>query len=93
MFNKRHTYQYGSDPKHTIKLTPVEAHAVNNIRLFEVVEDAPGEIQAKINVHEIDIDAYNRAADKLNAYIVEHGGSIPCTDTWLEDHDILTRIK
>ena len=84
------TYQYGSDPKHTIELTEAEAHAVNNITILEYDEETG---YAKINVHEIDMDAYNSAAGKLNEYIEAHGGSIPCTDEWLDEHDILTLVK
>ena len=87
--NTEHTYQYGSDPKHTIKLTEAEAHAANNI---VVLKFDPETGHALINSYEIDINAYNRAAKKLNDYIDSNGGSIPCTDEWLEDHDILTLV-
>lgn len=93
MFNRKHTYQYGSDPKHTVRLTAVEAHAVNNLVMINATEVGPGEIYAQVNAHEVDMKAYARAADKLNAYIAANGGGIPCTDEWLEDHDILTLIK
>lgn len=87
--SQTHTYQYGSDPKHQVQLTETEAHAVNNIRILEF--DAKTGY-ALINVDEIDMDAYNRAAGILNDYIQAHGGSIDCTDEWLQDHDILTLV-
>lgn len=90
MFTRKRTYQYGSDPKHTIKLTVVEAHAVNNLRILEFDEKTN---HALINVDEIDMDAYNRAAEKLNRYIAAHGGSIDCTEEYLETHDILELVK
>lgn len=90
MFNHKNTYQYGSDPKHTVKLTAIEAHAINNIRVYNLDVETG---YAQINTDEIDMNAYDRASTKLNAYITNHGGSIPCTDEYLETHDILTRIK
>lgn len=84
------TYQYGSDPAHTIELSEIEAHATNNIRILNY-DEATG--HAEINVDEIDIDAYNSAANKLNAYIEAHGGSIPCTDEYLDNHQILELVK
>lgn len=90
MLTRKRTYQYGSDPKNTIKLTPVEAHAVNNLRIFEFDESTGN---ARVNADEIDMKAYNRAADKLNAYIEAHGGSIDCTDEYLEDHEILELVN
>ncbi len=89
MPNKR-TYQYGSDPKHTIELTEIEAHAVNNLRIYGF-DEATGTVRC--NADEVDIEAYNRAAPKLNGYIQRNGGSIPCTEEYLEDHEILTLVK
>ena len=89
MPNKR-TYQYGSDPKHTIELTEIEAHAVNNLRIYGF-DEATGTVRC--NADEVDIEAYNRAAPKLNEYIKRNGGSIPCTEEYLEDHEILTLVK
>ena len=89
MPNKR-TYQYGSDPKHTIELTEIEAHAVNNLRIYGF-DEATGTVRC--NADEVDIEAYNRAAPKLNEYIKSNGGSIPCTKEYLEDHEILTLVK
>lgn len=90
MFNRKHTYQYGSDPKHTIKLTELEAYATNNLRIYEFDETTG---HARVNSDEVDIKAYNSGAEKLNKYIKRNGGSIPCSDDWLEDHEILTLIK
>ena len=90
MFEHKNTYQYGSDPKHTIKLSAIEAHAVNNVLIYDFDEETG---TARINVDEIDMNAYNRAARKLNTYIQTHGGSISCTEEYLESNDILTRIK
>lgn len=84
------TYQYGSDPMHTVELTEIEAYAVNNLRILEF-DEATG--YAKINVDEIDMDAYNRAANILNEYIATHGGSIDCTDEYLDSHQILEPVK
>ena len=82
-------YQYGSDPKNIVRLTETEAYAVNNIRI-EDFDPATG--YGWVNVDEIDMDAYNIAAEILNEYIAEHGGAIDCTDEWMKDHDILTLI-
>jgi hypothetical protein len=93
MFNRRpkkRTYQYGSDPKHRVKLTEVEAHAINNLRIYEFDEKTG---YARVNSDEVDMEAYNRAAEYLNQYIARNGGSIPCEDAWLENHEILTLIK
>jgi hypothetical protein len=90
MFNRKNTYQYGSDPKHTVRLSTIEAYAINNLRVYNLDVETG---HAQINADEIDMRAYDRAATKLNAYIANHGGSIPCTDEYLEANDILTRIK
>lgn len=90
MFNRKRTYQYGSDPKHTIKLTEIEAHAVNNLRIYEFDETTG---HARVNADEVDMKAYNSAADKLNKYIAANGGTIPCTEEYLETHEILTLVK
>lgn len=90
MTNEKHIYQYGSDPKHTVELTEIEAHAVNNLVIYEL-DTITG--YAKVNADEVDMEAYNRAADYLNQYIADNGGTIPCTDEWLEDHDILTLVS
>lgn len=90
MNSEKHSYQYGSDPKNVVELTEIEAHAVNNLVILEFDAETG---HALINVDEVDMEAYNRAADYLNQYIADHGGSIECTDEWLEGHDILTLIK
>lgn len=92
MFERKHTYQYGSDPKHTVKLTAVEAHAVNNLRIYDFDEITGF---CRVNSDEVDMKAYDRAATKLNKYIAANGGKIPFTDEWIEEHGdiILTLIK
>lgn len=91
MFERKHTYQYGSDPKHTVKLTAVEAHAVNNLRIYDL-DEATG--ICRVNSDEVDMKAYDRAATKLNEYIAANG-AIPFTDEWIEEHGdaVLTLIK
>lgn len=90
MTNDKHTYQYGSDPKHIVELTEIEAHAINNLVIYEYNESTG---TARVNSDEVDMEAYNRAAEYLNKYIEANGGSIECTDEWLAEHDVLTLIK
>lgn len=84
-----HRYQYGSDPAHIVELTEVEAHAVNNFVIYSIDKETG---YVLVNADEVDMEAYNRAAGKLNEYIAANGGSIPCTDEWLEENDILTLV-
>lgn len=90
MNNDKHTYQYGSDPKHIVELTEIEAHAVNNLVIYEYNEETG---TCRVNSDVVDMEAYGRGAEYLNKYIAENGESIPCTDEWLAEHDVLTLIK
>ena len=81
-----HPYQYGSNPDNVIYLTVEEANVVNN--RSRPYPDCP-----QSNLRRIaDALIYNRTVPKLNEFIADHGGSIECTNTWLNDHDLLTRI-
>lgn len=84
-----HTYQYGSDSAHTVELTELEAFAVNNLRFLGYDEKGFGRLNSDV----VDLDAYDRAAKKLNEYIESVGGSIPCEEGYLETHDVLTLIE
>ena len=40
----------------------------------------------------VTLDDYNSAANILNGYIASQGGTIPCSQEYLDDHPILTEI-
>ena len=81
-------YQYGSDPAHTVWLSEKEAWAVNNLRITDVVGT-----YAKVNLTPEQMKDYDRAAEFLNEYIRLAGGSIPCAEGYLDNHDVLTLVK
>ena len=88
MFRKTEKYQYGSNPKNIVKLTPLEAKAVNTL----VIEEGPYPNTVTTNLNNAEMKAYNKAVKKLNAYIAING---PVDYDWeySEKHDILTKVK
>lgn len=93
-------YQYGSSPENIVALTENQARAVNG---FVFHRDESIEIERKNGkarlVGEIELpddvtmDDYSSAADILNQFIADHGGSIECTEEYLKDHDILIEVN
>ena len=80
-------YFYGEGTDHIVRLRPAEAAAVNKIRLTEV---RPGTFRT--NLTRSEMDAYNSAAAKLNAYLTDHK-DVLATDEWLDANDILRPVK
>ena len=78
-------YQYGSDPKHVVMLTENQARATNEATFYPLT----GMLHLPDGTT---VDDLNSAADILNGYIASQGGSIPCTQEYLNDHPILIEI-
>ena len=90
-------YQYGSDPKHVVLLTENEARATNEGLFYPNGEETRDGKSTLLSgtfrlPDGVTMDDYNSAADKLNAYIKANGGSIPCSQEYLNDHNVLTEI-
>ena len=80
-------YQYGSDPRHRVILTPEEAWVVNNIRLRKV----PGtKNKFLVNLNEYQMGLYARVTEYLNGYLREFG---PINWDPVEQPDVLIPIK
>ena len=90
MFNRTKKYYYGEGTDHIIQLTEAEANAVNKIRIFEVKETPDG-TYIRTNLDEKEMRIYNRAADKLNAYLEDH--TVIATEEFLETNDVLRPVK
>lgn len=74
MFSKTRLYQYGSDPKHVVRLTKLQAKLVNRIVITPV-----GENLFKANTPARKMKFYNEACRILNDYIAKNG-PVPCDD-------------
>ena len=91
-------YQYGSDPKHVVMLTENQARATNEGLFYpNGREERNGNstlISGTFRLPDgVTIDDYNSAANILNGYIASQGGTIPCSQEYLDEHPILTEIK
>lgn len=92
----KNPYQYGESPEHVVYLTENQALAVNGFVFYpsgeEFTTDGKTRLAGEVELPEgTSMSDYNSAADILNEYIRIHG-SIPCTEEYLENHDILTPI-
>ena len=90
-------YQYGSDPKHVVMLTENQARATNEGLFYpDGNEERDGNstlISGTFRLPDgVTVDDYNSAANILNGYIASQGGTIPCSQEYLNDHPILTEI-
>lgn len=91
-------YQYGMDPAHIVELTENQARAMNEAVFFPTgeAEQAEGytDFSGTLRLPEdVTVEDLSSATEILNQYIRDHGGSIPCTQEYLNDHDILTLVE
>lgn len=74
MSSSHRRYQYGSDPKNIVTLTPEEAWVVNTLRLYPV--EIGSKTYYKSNLTDEQMIVYNEVTSYLNEYIMSVGGSI-----------------
>ena len=86
-------YQYGSSPENIVVLDERWADACNNLVLSNPKRNQKGRLIVEVNLSDEEMQMYDIAAQILNEYIRAKGGTIACTEEYLETHDILTPIE
>lgn len=90
-----HKYQYGSDPANVVELTENQARASNEALFYPTVDPSSGHISmyGRLELPDgITVEDYNSAADILNEYIKNNGGTVACYEGYLDNNPLLTRI-
>ena len=80
-------YYYGEGTGHVVKLTKIEADAVNKIRLRHVRDDI-----YEVNLNSEEQKHYDSAATKLNCYLETATSPVMASDEFLAANNVLRPV-
>lgn len=87
-----HKYQYGSNPRHIVELTENQARACNEARVHHLVDTNNGIYVNLVLPDGVTLEDYNSAADILNQFIDDHGGSVEYDEEYAETNPVLIAL-